>query len=1116
MTDPLHPAELRKRQSAHLVDDPTATSPPLRTLDPPPGLYSSHPPSSLADPDPAAAIHATWTTVSSQDTAVYGMDSPPSPANGTGNGGNDGNGGNGSMKRPSPPPPPLYAPPLPSRSRTATGDSDSCPDTTSMAMDPEDDPVGPPNQHPSLAGRWFVDRDGRRLLLRGVNLSGNCKLPMVPLLPSHVGADFFRDLEVSFVGRPFALADADAHFALLRSWGFSVVRFLVTWEAVEHFGPGLYDDEYVEYVVQVLKAAERNHIACVLDPHQDVWSRFAGGSGAPGWTMRLVGLDARALHDSGAAFVHAAWCEREARAPDQYPKMIWQTNYYKLAAATMFTLFFGGRAFAPRLTVADYPRGDKAAEGVRRDGAPSSAAQTQSGTRQYSVEDFLQWHFIHAMAYLHSRVVAAGLTAIPPTNDAPLLPTVLGWDTFNEPNPGWIGCPDLSAFLPWQTLRNGPTPTPAEALLAGSGRFVQGVANYSIAWCGPVPSGSTSLNDRGVSAWLETRPSPLDLHVAGLAAAQVMGTRVHVQRLPLSAGCDPVTPPPAYTHFPAGGCIWAAHGVYDPMAPTPDQCALRPDYFHRDPAHGWIVSPEAFTNTYWMRFAMRFTRALRAIDRCTIMFLDPPVNEEPPHVREGMRRRAEDRRRSAGAVSAAALTAPSPSALFGTRANGGGTRKSTAATIDLSDKPSVPSSVAGSAAGLVPASTQVMRSLPPHVHLAVPESMTVPPADVDPAQIRDLVYAPHWYDGLTLITKHVWPYNVDFLHIQRGKRNWITGLRLGARSVRRGMVDSLALVRDEAREHLGDVPVLMGEIGIPFDMDPPTTTVPSAKARRALDGNLAALDLNALHATLWTYVPENQRGLGDLWNGEDLSVVHAGAPRPARTLLRPVPLATAGEPLVVGFDVDRRIFDLVVRRSERVCASCRSSSITSVDLPPCVPDTAPPIPAGVDPSAIVPRAHTTEVYLPWLHYGGAHSPGLVTAVSSGTVAVDFARQRLFWVHGLSRAWWAGHESEASAMAAEKRARASCETCGAECGAHALALVTKVVRLQVSVGENDVLEVDEGAWQVPQGVHDVAAWCSWREGRARPEADRWVDTEAVPAADEDQGWCAWAAKAVGLV
>ena len=88
-------------------------------------------------------------------------------------------------------------------------------------------------------GRWFTDEFGRILQLRGVNLSGNAKLPYRPYLPTHISNRevFFDHKNVSFVGRPFPLDQADSHFARLRRWGFTFLRFCVTWEAIEHEGP---------------------------------------------------------------------------------------------------------------------------------------------------------------------------------------------------------------------------------------------------------------------------------------------------------------------------------------------------------------------------------------------------------------------------------------------------------------------------------------------------------------------------------------------------------------------------------------------------------------------------------------------------------------------------------------------------------------------------------------------------------------------------------------------------------------------------------------------------------------------------------------------------------------
>lgn len=52
-------------------------------------------------------------------------------------------------------------------------------------------------------------------------------------------------------------------------------------------------------------------------------------------------MDVRSLEETGAVHFH--------RFDDESlnGKMIWPTNYLKLASATMFTVFFGGDRFAP-------------------------------------------------------------------------------------------------------------------------------------------------------------------------------------------------------------------------------------------------------------------------------------------------------------------------------------------------------------------------------------------------------------------------------------------------------------------------------------------------------------------------------------------------------------------------------------------------------------------------------------------------------------------------------------------------------------------------------------------------------------------------------------------------
>ena len=77
----------------------------------------------------------------------------------------------------------------------------------------------------------------RIITLRGVNLGSDAKNPTSPHIPSHISKGLFDADDVSFVGAPFPLADADEHLGRIKGYGFNIVRFIFSWEALEHAGP---------------------------------------------------------------------------------------------------------------------------------------------------------------------------------------------------------------------------------------------------------------------------------------------------------------------------------------------------------------------------------------------------------------------------------------------------------------------------------------------------------------------------------------------------------------------------------------------------------------------------------------------------------------------------------------------------------------------------------------------------------------------------------------------------------------------------------------------------------------------------------------------------------------
>jgi len=172
----------------------------------------------------------------------------------------------------------------------AASAADSCPIPSYGTANPSPAPL-------RAEGNYFKDSKGRVVLLRGVNATGDAKVP------------------------PFRTLIDASKLDPLPGWGINTVRLLFTWEAFEPTRCN-YDNSYLDYYEQVVNAAEARGLNVIVDFHQDAYSRYSlngCGEGFPSWAVHSsIGLKTPKNDSScsgwGANMIfdgshHATWSE---------------------------------------------------------------------------------------------------------------------------------------------------------------------------------------------------------------------------------------------------------------------------------------------------------------------------------------------------------------------------------------------------------------------------------------------------------------------------------------------------------------------------------------------------------------------------------------------------------------------------------------------------------------------------------------------------------------------------------------------------------------------------------------------------------------------------------------
>ncbi|PVU96208.1 hypothetical protein BB561_001334 [Smittium simulii] len=138
-----------------------------------------------------------------------------------------------------------------------------------------------------------------------------------------------------------------------------------------------------------------------------------------------------------------------------------------------------------------------------------------------------------------------------------------------------------------------------------------------------------------------------------------------------------------------------------------------------------------------------------------------------------------------------------------------------------------------------------------------------------------MVYAPHWYDLYALFKKKFnYLYSFNVLELQNSI-NIFKNTHFGLKGLIKNYSNQLKLIRKRGHDCIGLTPTVIGECGIPMDLNNKQAYLDGDYSQQInmMNSMLTSFEKTlTMNFTLWNYNPYNTNFYGDFWNGEDFSI----------------------------------------------------------------------------------------------------------------------------------------------------------------------------------------------------------------------------------------------------